>query len=392
MRRFRTPDHIILSARCKVRRIGLDDLFFKVPAKFEQYVCADASSFAAALLLPCMKLGEDLVVEDSISARLYAGMNNITRIVAGWGIGLSPINVVAADLVPDEVHSGSSAAFFSGGVDSFYTYLSHQNGSRPITHMLLVNGFDIDPGNPELWNATMSRMRNIAGEAHATLVEIETNLRSLTDPILSWDYSHGGGLAAVALCVRRGLSHVYIPSTLDAAHLCPLGSHPDIDHLWSTEALAVSHDGADVSRVEKVDRQIAHSPLALKHLRVCYANAKGAYNCGKCRKCLLTMVNLYLAGALDRAVTFPDNIDTGLVAGLTLDANSNILWRENLVGLQALGLAPDLQKAIQASLANRVSEIEPYLRRAIRRLDSLDHSYAGGNLRKLKARLTGRSF
>jgi hypothetical protein len=393
VRQVKAADQIVLSARCKVRRIGQDDLVFKIPANFEEFVCADASPFAAALLLPCMKLGEDLVVQGSISERLHSGMKEIIRIVADWDIGLKPISVVADELVPDAVNTGASGTFFSGGVDSFYTFLSHQNDSYPLTHLLLVNGFDIDPKNPGLWNATTAHIRALAAEAGTTLVELETNVRSLTDPILSWVYCFGGCMAAAALCLRRGLARVYIPSSLDTANLLPVGSHPDIDHLWSAEALTFRHDGAEVTRAGKVDREIAKSPLALKHLRVCIANASGEYNCGRCLKCLMTMVNLFAAGALDRAETFPNHIDAAVVGELKCKASSTqILWRENLQALQAHDLAPDLQKAIQATLASYFDGNEPKLRRAIRRIDYLDHSYAHGSLRKLKARFTGKTF
>jgi hypothetical protein len=393
VRQTTAAHQVVLSAQCKVRRFGEDDLVFRVPAKFADFVCADASPFAAALLLPSMKLGEDLVVQGSMSERLHAGMTEIIRIVADWGIGLKPISVVADELVPDAVNSGASATFFSGGVDSFYTFLTHRDDARPLTHLLLVNGFDIDPSNPALWNATTAHIRDIAAEAGATPVEIETNVRSLTDPILSWVYCFGGCMAAAALCLRRGLASVCIPSSLDTAHLLPVGSHPDIDQLWSTEALTFRHDGAEVTRFGKVDREIAKSPLALKHLRVCIVNAKGAYNCGRCLKCIITMVNLYAAGALDRSGSFPNTIDAGTVGGLKCQARSTtILWQENLEALQARDLAPDLQKAIQATLASYVDAGEPYLRRARRRIDYLDHSYAHGSLRKLKARVTGRNF
>jgi hypothetical protein len=393
VRQFRAADQIVLSARCKVRKIGLDDLVIKIPSECEDFICADASPFAAALLFPSMKLGEDLVVAGSISERLHAGMKEIVRIVADWDIGLRPISVVADELVPDPPSSGVSATFFSGGVDSFYTFLSHRHDSRPLTHLLLVNGFDIDPHNPDLWHSTVRNMRDLAAEANATLVEIETNVRSLTDGILPWPYSFGGSMAAVALCLRRGLEQTYIASGADKPHLRPNGSHPDIDQLWSTEALTFSHDGADVTRFEKVDRQIARSPLALKHLRVCFANVKGTYNCGECLKCLLTMTSLYAAGALDRAETLPNDLDADSVAALgPAGASAPVMWGENLAALQARGLAPALQQAIAETLASYAGGTESYRRRAMRRIDYLDHSYAHGATRKLKALVTGRSF
>jgi hypothetical protein len=393
VRQFRTADQIVLSARCKVRRIGLDDLVFRIPARFEEFVCADASPFAAALLLPAMKLGEDLVIEGSISERLHTGMKEIVRIVADWDIGLKPISVVADELIADTPNSGVSGAFFSGGVDSFYTYLSHRNDPDPITHLLLVNGFDIDPHNPGLWHSTVRNMRDLAAEADATLIEIEGNFRSLTDPILSWPYAFGGCMAAAALCLRGGLEKIYIASGYPAAHQVPSGSHHDIDHLWSTETLGFIHDGSEVMRIDKVSRQIARSPLALKYLRVCVENEKGEYNCGKCIKCLLTMVNLYLAGVLGEAATLPHEIDVSRYAALTPKTGSGLIFhRECLTALQERDLAPDLQAAIQSAIAGAVDERHPRYRRLTKTVDLLDHSYARGTVRKLKARITDQSF
>ena len=89
------------------------------------YIHHDASPFAAALLLPSMKQGEDLVIEGSISAQLYRGMHAIMQEVLKWDIGLQPIKIEADALVADPPRPQRSASFFSGGVDSFYTYLKH---------------------------------------------------------------------------------------------------------------------------------------------------------------------------------------------------------------------------------------------------------------------------
>ena len=69
----------VLSAKCKVRRVGWDNVYFKVDSAYDGYVCEDASPFATALLLPSMKEGEDLVIEGSISKQLWAGMHTVMR-------------------------------------------------------------------------------------------------------------------------------------------------------------------------------------------------------------------------------------------------------------------------------------------------------------------------
>jgi hypothetical protein len=397
VRQRKTADHLVLSARCKVRRIGLDDLSFAVPAKFADFVFPDASPFAAALLLPAMKLGEDLVIRGSVSASLHAGLTEIIRIVSGWNIGLKPIEVTVDELVPDPVTSAPVGSFFTGGVDSFYTYLQHKHDQDPITYLMLAKGYDIDRHNDQLWDAITRRFAQIAKEEQATLIEIESNVRSLTDPILSWTYCHGGCLAAAALCLRKGISRMYIASSADAEHQALRGSHLTIDHLWSTEALSFVHDGWEASRMDKIDWQIAHSPLALKHLRVCYNNGKkSTYNCGNCEKCLRTMVSLYAAGVLDRAETFPSHIDPDRLAAVTIEGYDDAVFHwENLAALRARGLAPDLQRALETALAraaNRAASPRTVARRIKGNIDYLDHSYARGTLRGIKTRVTGRSL
>jgi hypothetical protein len=389
-------DQIILSARCKVRRLGLDVLNFTVPRRFADFVVADASPFAAALLLPSMKLGEDLVIQGSISARLHAGMTRIIRTIAGWDVGLKLIRVTTEQLVPDPVAPGVTGSFFSGGVDSFYTYLRHKSDPDPITHLMLAKGYDIDRRNGRLWDSTVHNVEQIAREEQVTLIEIDSNVRSLTDPILSWTYSHGGGLAGAAMCLRRGISRMYIASSADAEHQARRGSHLTIDHLWSTEALSFVHDGWEASRMDKIDQQIARSPLALKYLRVCYANKSGSYNCGECEKCLRTMVSLKAAGVLDRAETFPAEIDPKRLAATTIAGyDEAVFHRENLAALRARNLAPELQQALVAALANvsgdstKASTVAQRIRSDV---DHFDHSYARGTLRRLKTHVTGRSF
>lgn len=395
IRQSRTASHIVLSARCRVRRIGLDELSFVIPIKFEEFVFADASPFAAALLMPAMKLGEDLVVHGSMSARLHAGLAEIVRTVSQWDVGLKPVAVRVDELLPDSPSPSVTSAFFSGGVDSFYTYLRHKTDKDPITHLLVAKGYDIPARENRLWETTLRNIRAIADAERVTVVGISSNVRPILDPILSWTYSHGGCLAGAALCLRRGIRQMYIASSADAAHQARQGSHLSIDHLWSTEAINFIHDGWEASRMNKVDSEIAHSPLALKYLRVCYSNEKGAYNCGKCEKCLRTMVSLYAAGVLDKAETFPSEIDPDRLAAVRIGGyHDAVFHRENLAALQARGLRPDLQQALRIALSKVPAEPKPkpIARRIVTRINDLDHAYAHGTLRKLAARATGKFF
>lgn len=387
-----------LSARCKMRKIGWDRVYFDLEnTAFDDYVRNDASPFAAALLLPAMKRGSDLIIEGNISGQLYHGMHAIMQEVLQWNIGLQPIKIEAAALAADPPPPQRSASFFSGGVDSFYTYLKHKADpvqTDRVDTFILVNGFDISRRNSQLWDHALTNIKSAAKADSVALMVVRSNIQNLVEPILSWDYSHGGCLAAVGLFLRGAFHQIYIPSTHSVSEQIPWGSNLALDGHWSTESTAFIHDGTEATRLEKVISQIAQSPLALKHLRVCFANEKGAYNCGRCDKCLRTMINLFVAGALEKSDTFPHYIDPDLVAAVPTipGEHGGIFHTENLRALQERDVALELQQAISASMRKALI-MKPALRHTIEdRLKYLDHVYIHGYVYSVWERLFGREF
>lgn len=394
----RNGSELVLAARCKIRRIGWDTVTFSLSnAAQETYVHNDASPFATALLLPAMKEGEDLIIRGSISEQLYKGMHAVMHEVLSWDIGLKPIKIEVDNLVADTLQPHRTASFFSGGVDSFYTYLKHKTDPAEadrIDSFVLVKGFDIEPRNAPLWDRTLQNISAIAAAEEIELVVVKTNIKRLVEPILSWDYVHGGCLAAVGLFLRGALRQIYVPSTLSLEEQVPWGSCLALDGHWSTETTKFVHDGTEATRINKVIWQIAKSPLALEHLRVCYENEKAAYNCGRCDKCLRTMVNLYIAGALEKSKTFPHYIDPALVAAvpaLAIDGEF-LVQNENLRALKERNLAPELQEAIITSINNADVTGKSHMASIKDRVRYFDHLYTGGFVYTGWDRIFGRRF
>jgi len=385
---------VTLSAICKIRRIGEDVVYFRFDKKDEDYIFSDASPFAAALLMPSMRQGEDLIIHGSISEALYHGMQQIVGIMLEWNIGLHPISIKADTIVKDIQEDPTTVAtFFSGGVDSFYTFLKHKKDTTDkLTHFLLVDGYDIDPRNTDLWKSTLANVEQVARTEGIKLITAKSNIHQLLNPILAWGYAHGGCLAAIALCLRRKLGKVYIPSSFSLAQQIPWGSHPSTDHLWGTEKLIFVHDGTDVTRLEKVKREVAKSPVALTHLRVCYMNVRDAYNCSRCEKCLRTMIILRIAGALDQAETFSPTIDEDLVSKLSIAEDDVIFHEENLAELKQLQIEPTLQRALETSLKNAVVMKPSFLSVVSQRVLYLDHVYNHGRVYKVASKAVGKKF
>ena len=344
-----------------------------------------------------MKQGEDLIIEGSISDQLYKGMHAVMQETLSWNIGLKPIKIKAGTLVADTLQPDRTASFFSGGVDSFYTYLKHRADPVPadrVDSFILVKGFDIEPRNVPLWDSTLKNISAIAAAEKVELVVVETNIQSLAEPILSWDYIHGGCLAAVGLFLRGAFRQIYIPSSFSVEEQVPWGSCLALDGHWSTESTTFVHDGVEATRIDKVIWQIARSPLALEHLRVCYENVKGSYNCGQCDKCLRTMISLYIAGTLEKSKTFPHNIDPERVSAITaLSINGTFPGEtQNLRGLRERNLAPDLQEAITVSMNNAAVTGESRIAGIQDRVKYLDHVYTGGYVYSTWDRLFGPGF
>jgi hypothetical protein len=234
-----------------------------------------------------------------------------------WNKGLSiiPVDPSGLDLSAAPVGRARRVGlFFSLGVDSFYSLLKddrdHPGDDKTIDDLLFVRGLDIavdDPKVDGLFRTSVLNAKRVADLFHKVLLVASTNLRHFTNRFVSWGKTcHGAALASIALALGGGFTEVRIASTYDWDHLVPWGSHPRLDPLWSNGKVLLSHDGCEATRLDKT-RLVSQQSIARETLRVCYENPDSLYNCGRCQKCLLTMVELQRCGALERCHTFPKN-------------------------------------------------------------------------------------
>jgi len=271
-----------------------------------------AETLLIALLLPAMKHGLTIHLASPVSSRLMHSIPAIQDIFKVWN---PEFQKVALDVSVRESPLPSVAkgvgAFFSGGVDSFYTLLKNQD---EITALIFVQGIEKHLADDSVLRSKVtSSIREAAAKLGKPLIEVETNLRTFSDRYTSWgEFYHGAGLASVALLLSPQFRKVYIPSSQSYAQLLPWGSHPILDPMWSTESTEIVHDGCEARRVQKI-KFISSNEVVLEHLRVCLSR-DGKYNCGKCEKCLRTMIGLYIAGALEHCRTFHEPLRMGAVA------------------------------------------------------------------------------
>lgn len=269
-------------------------LWYRLPKVYP--VSKTGDCFLAAALLPAMLKGNRLEIDSSLSVspKLLSNISLLQEIHHSWNPALKiiPIN---ARTSPAEPCNKGALSFFSGGVDSMYTFLKHQ---REIRHVVFIHGFDFYSDDGTYRTAVMRNTSFVAGFGK-TLIPMETNYYLFGHHYnLSRVLTQGSTLGSVALLL--GFPSVYVPSSDHYTYLAPLGSHPLTDPLYSNECMEIIHDGAETRRVDKITK-VAECEAALANLMVCFNDMN--INCGKCIKCLRTLIPLKLLGAT--ATLFP---------------------------------------------------------------------------------------
>jgi hypothetical protein len=292
------------------------DVYFDYQVPDATSLDASADAFAAAMLLPCMRAGESLEVTPPISPQLSFNLPRIRDIFHTWWPRLSRIEIITqpSAVLLGPAHDGA-ATFFSGGVDSFYSLLKHRRGAgtlqQPLTHIVYMRGVETRLEDSAGVDETTASVQRIAEATGVKAIIGESNIRtSLQGKERNLHYERnysGSALAAVGLGLTKHLACICIPSPYSYNYLIANGSTPLVDEMYSTERLRILHDGAEVTRAEKVARIVEWDPgLVLTHLRVCIMNRGGAFNCGKCYKCVRTAIVLRALGVWDQARTFPN--------------------------------------------------------------------------------------
>ncbi|WP_421121127.1 hypothetical protein ACE2AJ_07600 [Aquihabitans daechungensis] len=346
---------------------GSSALTFRLPPGIEAGCRADAS--LAATLFPAMRNGQDLTIEGPVSPRLLAGVDAIQAVFCTWDRALRlrhpwyrRVDVRSTQPPPSSsarTDERGTAAFFTGGVDSFHTAIVHR---RALDALVYVHGFDI-PLDDRLLRAEVStRLGAAAADLGLPLLEVEADLQAFGDRSgVGWPDYHGAALATIAHLLASRFSRVLIPATHTYAHLEGLGSHPLLDPLWSTDEVEIEHVGADATRIDKV-RAIASEPAARAHLRVCWENRGGAYNCGRCEKCIRTGVAIRIAGAEG---AFPGVPPPSLVdVARARPTGRGSAWTDLHDELVRLGTNPRLQRAVEVACArHQAGRLVPLRRR-----------------------------
>lgn len=296
-------------------------LFFEAPERFADDLVASIDAFAVAALPAAVWCGERrLRIAGALSPRLASGLERAMDTWSAWYPRCRTVSLESDGLAPGRPGGrAATTAFFSGGVDSFALLRGNLERHRPgdperIRDLIVLfgtNGFEFESGRPvpvrlAAYRAMLARLAPLARSEELELVPVHCNARWLMPEYQGWA---SVGFAAMICSAAHALwprhHRVLLASSGVGADDARDGSHPDVDPLFSSEAVEIRVGDHGVERFEKTRRLVGWEPAA-GNVQPCWQRSRrisgGRLNCGRCEKCLRTMLALV---ALDALPDFP---------------------------------------------------------------------------------------
>lgn len=271
-----------------------EELWYECDGEHVQPV---SEAVVCALLMISLQRHRRIEINDAVDMEF---LSNLEELLAVWKVWwgtprLQPRALSAPTTDDKDYRLKGRAVFFSGGVDSFYSLLRE---GLDASHLIFVHGFDIPIRDEVRFKAFEPALHEIARECGVIPVIVGTNLRShhLTRG-MDWERGHGAALASVAHLLSDQIGVAVVPSSYTYDNFHPWGTSWHTDHLFSSRRVRLRHADASRWRADKL-AAIADHHVVQRHLRVCYENRRSTGNCGRCEKCLRTMISLELAGRL----------------------------------------------------------------------------------------------
>jgi hypothetical protein len=289
-------------------------------------LAAASEALGAALLVPALHAGRPLRLAGPVCDAWAANLGRLTdefrrlwypaaprplavpgHVAAGFQPAESARHATHISRVPNpRPHPSTSptALCFSGGVDAFHTLLT---GGHRIDTLVYVVGYDVPHRDRHRAGAMTALLRDVAAETGCESAAIVTNLRR--HPLVKatpWLRAFSGPLAAAGHLLGPAVGRMLVSSDGLGFEHPEVGARPSTDPLHGSATLAIEHVGHPIPRLAKITA-IAGERLVQRHLRVCWRNrrsSRGQLNCGRCEKCIRTMLAIDAGGLLGKFAGF----------------------------------------------------------------------------------------
>ncbi len=349
-----------------------DTYYFSVDEKYGELLGNPADAFLCGAILPAFIHGEERVkIDEEVCPQLVDNLHEAIYWIAAWYPEYRreiPIQIEAslkssADRIP------GSALFYSGGVDAAFS-LAHNRDSIPIDHpasvsrLILIHGFDIggkrvekeNPASEEAFLIAKEQAMIAADEYGADLITLTTNIRHLDDRSGIWGHVYVGGAISACAHALSGCGDLFYISAEGAnvpasGHFPHFGTHPVLDHCFSSYAVNIKHYLANYdSRLKRVSALKGHKVL-LKSLRVCFNPPKEMPNCQKCEKCVRTRLQLELLGLINDSNTLKKCVTEQELSAVAITSDVGLAMYEEIYQMM-LSINHPLVRSVKTKIEN----------------------------------------
>lgn len=297
-------------------------------------------AMASLWLAPCIISGRNLRIEHPVCRTWYENALSIIDFLSdSWGTAKIELSAEVRELPSQNADQKATAVCFSGGVDSFYTL----NRSTSTKFLVSAQPFDLPSASEETHLATRSRLVKVAQAVGAQAVTIRTNVLQhpsyRTHKLMD---THTGLLAAVGHFLAKHIGTLSIAPTFHKDDAEIVGGHYLLVPLYSSKNLQIVVPNAETNRRARLEG-IVDWPVAQENLFVCFNKEGKNKNCGRCEKCVRTLLDLHILGKLDKFEVF----DKSIPVWEAIDGVNQVTWRETYEEALKMPLDPRIGSAIR---------------------------------------------
>lgn len=314
---------------------GKWEVWYRVPAETQSWLTSQADPFVVAGIFLGMQSGEGLAVHGQVSPSLLENLEEFQSVWNCWRPEKYRVVPLQSDREAEPARRGENLAVasYSGGLDANHTVYSHIKGlrgrrSKKIGAAVMAHGFDLPLERDEAFELALESGRAALRSVNVPLYPLKTNWRSL--PLLWEDVFPAAAASCLSLFAAKFDCGLFAGGEAhgDLGKYLPWGSNPVTNPLLSSASFRFTYDCGELNRVQKAE-QLLGWPQALERLRVCWEGPKTGRNCGKCEKCVRTILDFRAVGG-GCPPSFPADVTSEQIRALRLRNRVQFLEMANV--------------------------------------------------------------
>ena len=280
--------------------------FFTYPIEYSKYISYEVlDSFLLSILPYCLINGFGIKSDYPASDYLLWNLKEVLIPTLVRNIGSYnwiDVNVPASNIIFNGFAGGTG---FSCGVDSFYSVLknlhTHNDTSLNVSYLCFFNAGAAGTGEKSFakYQERAAHFKSVSQELGCNFITGETNINDLY-PNSIHEATHVYRTLGMVLNLQKLFKVYYFSSGFPLEEFgfdCNFPAKHDILSMQTLSTLSTKFIlcGGETDRIGKL-KFISSNEIVRKNLNVCIPCA---FNCGRCAKCIRTMLELYLINEVD---------------------------------------------------------------------------------------------